>query len=47
MNMKMSVQYFQTEEQDALEMKLVAIRTPLNHPSDELPFNFKNSMFQK
>lgn len=43
--MVLSVQYFQTEEQDALEIKLVIIRTPLNHLSDEhIHISFKNNV---
>lgn len=45
MNMKLSVQYFQIGEQDALEMKLVTITTPLSHTSDEyIHIAFKNNV---
>lgn len=43
--MKLTVQYFQTEEQDALEIKLATIVTLLSHASDEhIHISFKNNV---
>lgn len=43
--MELTIQYFQTEEQDALEVKLVTVVTPLSCPSDEhIHISFKNNV---